>query len=96
LRRPRRLRIRTCCSSTPRSVLEIDVRDGRLQPRHGGASDPTAVVTADATTLVDLAFSRLELDDALARGRITVAGDQAKGHRLLESMTRARTGAAST
>jgi SCP-2 sterol transfer family len=77
-------------------VLQVDVRDGRLQPRHGGASDPTAVVTADATTLVDLAFSRLELDDALARGRITVAGDEAKGRRLLESMTRARTGAAST
>jgi DNA-binding HxlR family transcriptional regulator len=71
-------------------VLQVDVRNGRLQPRHGTASDPAAVITVGATTLVDLAFSRLELDDALARGRITVAGNQAAGRRLLESINRTR------
>lgn len=71
-------------------MLQVHVRNGRLQPRHGTASDPAAVITVGATTLVDLAFSRLELDDALARGRITVAGNQAAGRRLLESINRTR------
>jgi DNA-binding HxlR family transcriptional regulator len=68
-------------------LLEVDVRDGRLQPRHGAATDPVAVITIGATTLADLAFGRLDLDAALARGRVTVAGNHAAGRRLLESIT---------
>lgn len=68
-------------------VLHVDVRDGRLQPRLGSATDPTAVITARATTLADLALGRLDLDTALARGRVTVAGDEAAARRLLESLS---------
>jgi DNA-binding HxlR family transcriptional regulator len=69
-------------------VLRVDVRHGRLQPRHGPATDPTAVISARATTLADLALGRLDLDTALARGRVRVTGDEAAARRLLASIGR--------
>jgi DNA-binding HxlR family transcriptional regulator len=71
-------------------VLYVAVRDGRLQPGHGPATDPAAVITVRATTLADLALGRLDLDAALARGRIMLAGDQAAARRLLEALQRSR------
>ena len=71
-------------------VVHVDVRDGRLQPRQGAATDPIAVITVGATTLADLALGRLDLDAALAKQRVTLAGDQAAARRLLASVSRAR------
>lgn len=69
-------------------VLQVDVRDSRLQPRYGSATDPAAVITTRATTLADLALGRIDLDTAFSRGRVTVAGDEAAGRHLLESLSR--------
>jgi DNA-binding HxlR family transcriptional regulator len=71
-------------------VLHVDVRDGRLQPRQGAAPDPAAIITVNATTLADLALGRLRLDDAVAKERVTVVGDQTAARGLLESISRAR------
>jgi len=71
-------------------VLHVDVRDGRLQPRQGAAPDPAAIITVNATTLADLALGRLRLDDAVAKERVTVVGDQTAAGGLLESISRAR------
>src|SRR3982074_3493724 len=35
-------------------VLHVQCRDGNLQPHHGPADDPDAVLTVDATALADL------------------------------------------
>jgi DNA-binding HxlR family transcriptional regulator len=71
-------------------VLHVDVRDGRLQPRYGAATQPATVITAGATTLADLALARIDLETALANGRITLEGDQAAARRLLASISRAQ------
>ena len=71
-------------------VLHVDMRDGRLQPRQGAAPDPAAIITVNATTLADLALGRLRLDDAVAKERVTVVGDQTAARGLLESISRAR------
>jgi DNA-binding HxlR family transcriptional regulator len=70
-------------------VLHVDVRDGRLQPRQGAAPDPAAIITVNATTLADLALGRLGLDDAVAKERVTLVGDQTAARGLLESISRA-------
>jgi DNA-binding HxlR family transcriptional regulator len=70
-------------------VVHVDVRDGRLQPRQGAATDPIAVITVRATTLADLALGRLGLDAALAKQRVTLAGDREKARHLLASISRA-------
>ena len=71
-------------------VLHVDVRDGRLQPRQGAAPDPAAIITVNATTLADLALGRLGLDDAVAKERVTLVGDQTAARGLLESISRAQ------
>jgi DNA-binding HxlR family transcriptional regulator len=71
-------------------VLTVQVRDGRLQPRHGAAVDPAAVITTRPTVLTDLALGQLDLDEALARRRVRVAGDEAAARRLLEAIAGAR------
>jgi len=70
-------------------VVHVDVRDGRLQPRQGPATQPIAVISVRATTLADLALGRLDLDAALAKQRVTLAGDHEAARRLLASMSRA-------
>jgi hypothetical protein len=69
-------------------VLHVDVRDGRLQPRQGAASDPAALITVRATTLADLALGRVDLEAALAEGHVTVAGHDAAARHLLASISR--------
>jgi DNA-binding HxlR family transcriptional regulator len=68
-------------------VLHVQVRDGNLQPHHGPADDPDAVLTVDAMALADLSAGRLDVDDALAPGRVTVEGDADGGRRLLTSFS---------
>jgi DNA-binding HxlR family transcriptional regulator len=68
-------------------VLHVQVRDGNLQPHHGPADDPDAVLTIDAMALADLWAGRLDVDDALAVGRVTVDGDEDAGRRLLTSFS---------
>jgi DNA-binding HxlR family transcriptional regulator len=69
-------------------VLHVDVRDGRLQPRQGAATDPAAIITVNATTLAELALGRLGLDDVMAKERVTLVGDQKAARGLLESISR--------
>jgi len=68
-------------------VLHVQVREGNLQPHHGPADDPDAVLTMDAMALADLWAGRLEVDDALAAGRVTVDGDEDAARRLLTSFS---------
>ena len=68
-------------------VLHVQVRDGNLRPHHGPADDPDAVLTMDATALADLAAGRLEVDDALVAGRVTVDGNEDAARRLLTSFS---------
>ena len=68
-------------------VLHVQVRDGNLQPHHGPADDPDAVLTVDATALADLSAGRLDIDDALAAGRVTVDGNKDAARRLLTSFS---------
>ena len=68
-------------------VLHVQVRDGNLQPHHGPADDPDAVLTVDATALADLSAGRLDVDDALAAGRVTVDGNEDAARRLLTSFS---------
>src|SRR5437016_8433837 len=68
-------------------VLHVQVRDGNLQPHHGPADDPDAVLTVDAMALADLSAGRLDVDDALAAGRVTVEGDEDAARRLLTSFS---------
>jgi DNA-binding HxlR family transcriptional regulator len=70
-------------------VLHVDVRDGRLQPRQGAAPDPAAIITVNAMTLAELTLGRLGLDDAVAKERVTLVGDQTAARGLLESISRA-------
>jgi DNA-binding HxlR family transcriptional regulator len=68
-------------------VLHVQVREGNLQPHHGPADDPDAVLTMDAMALADLWAGRLEVDDALAAGRVTLGGDEDAARRLLTSFS---------
>jgi len=68
-------------------VLHVQVREGNLQPHHGPADDPDAVLTMDAMALADLWAGRLEVDDAVAAGRVTVDGDEDAARRLLTSFS---------
>jgi len=68
-------------------VLHVQVREGNLQPHHGPADDPDAVLTMDAMALADLWAGRLDVDDALAAGRVTVDGDEDAARRLLTSFS---------
>ena len=68
-------------------VLHVQVRDGNLQPHQGPADDPDAVLTMDATALADVSAGRLDVDDALAAGRVTVEGDEDAARRLLTSFS---------
>jgi DNA-binding HxlR family transcriptional regulator len=68
-------------------VLHVQVREGNLQPHHGPADDPDAVLTMDAMALADLWAGRLDVDDALAAGRVTLGGDEDAARRLLTSFS---------
>lgn len=68
-------------------VLHVQVRDRNLQPHQGPADDPDAVVRLDATTLADLALGRLDVDDALPTGRVTMEGDEDAARRLVASFS---------
>ena len=68
-------------------VLHVQVRDGNLRPHHGPADDPDAVLTTDAMALADLWAGRLDVDDALTAGRVTVDGDEDAAGRLLTSFS---------
>ena len=68
-------------------VLHVQVRDGNLQPHQGPADDPDAVLTMDATALADVSAGRLDVEDALAAGRVTVEGDEDAARRLLTSFS---------
>ena len=68
-------------------MLHVQVRDGNLQPHHGPADAPDAVLTMDATALADVSAGRLDVDDALAAGRVTVEGDEDAARRLLTSFS---------
>ena len=68
-------------------VLHVQVRESNLQPHHGPADDPDAVLTMDAMALADLWAGRLDVDDALAAGRVTVDGDEDAARRLLTSFS---------
>ena len=68
-------------------VLHVQVSDGNLQPHHGPADAPDAVLTMDATALADLSAGRLEVDDALVAGRVTVDGNEDAARRLLTSFS---------
>jgi len=73
-------------------VLHVQVRDGNLRPHHGPADDPDAVLTTDAMALADLWAGRLDVDDALTAGRVTVDGDEDAAGRLLTSFSGLPTG----
>jgi DNA-binding HxlR family transcriptional regulator len=68
-------------------VLRVEVRDRNLQPHRGPADDPDAVLRLDATTVADLALGRLEVDDALSTGRVTMERDEEAARRLLTSFS---------
>jgi DNA-binding HxlR family transcriptional regulator len=68
-------------------VLGVEVRDRNLQPHQGPADDPDAVLRLDATTLTDLALGRLEVDEALSTGRVTMERDEEAARRLLTSFS---------
>jgi len=68
-------------------VLRVEVRDRNLQPHQGLAHDPDAVLRLEATTLADLALGRLEVNDALSTGRVTMEGDEEAARRLLTSFS---------
>jgi DNA-binding HxlR family transcriptional regulator len=73
-------------------VLHVQVREGNLQPHHGPADDPDAVLTMDALALADLWAGRLDVDDALAPGRVRLDGDEDAARRLLTSFSGLPTG----
>ena len=68
-------------------VLHVQVRDGNLQPHQGPADDPDTILAMDATALADLSAGRLDIDDALAAGRVTVDGNKDAARRLLTSFS---------
>ena len=68
-------------------VLHVQVSGDNLQPHQGSADDADAVLTMDATTLADLSGGRLDVEDALAGSRVTVAGDEDAGRLLLTSFS---------
>jgi DNA-binding HxlR family transcriptional regulator len=66
--------------------MTLSVARGHVEAAFGDASHATATITADVSALLDLA-SRRQTRDALQReGRITVAGDPAAAHRLLDTI----------
>jgi DNA-binding HxlR family transcriptional regulator len=71
-------------------VFTVRAEHGSLAPSQGPATAPAAVITAPARTLAGLAFGTDELDRSLARGLVTVEGDEAAARRLLEHLTRRR------
>jgi DNA-binding HxlR family transcriptional regulator len=68
-------------------VLHVQVRDRNLQPHQGPADDPDTILATDATALADLSAGRLDVDDALAAGRVTVDGNEDAARRLLTSFS---------
>ena len=56
-------------------VFEVDVADGRCAVREGGASAPDATFTSDAATLFALRRRELTPKQAVASGKVKVAGD---------------------
>ena len=68
-------------------VLHVQVRDGNLQPHQGPADAPDAVLAMDATALADLSGGRLDVDDALTAGRVTVDGNEDAARLLLTSFS---------
>lgn len=64
-------------------LFELRVDHGNVSPRQGAPRDPDAVVTIPARTLAEIAIGDEDIDRLLARGAITIEGDDQAGAREL-------------
>jgi DNA-binding HxlR family transcriptional regulator len=91
------LALKTLFSATRAGELEGDyelriseqpfratVAGAKLELVRGEAEDPIAVLETDATTLGELLWRGLELDDAVSSGTLAVSGSKPAARRFLE------------
>jgi uncharacterized protein (TIGR03083 family) len=67
-------------------TVAMVVRDGRAKPTEPPA-DPTVRISTDAQTYACLATGRWTADHAVASGRVTFAGDEALGRRVVDNLS---------
>jgi DNA-binding HxlR family transcriptional regulator len=67
-------------------ILDIRAIDGHLQPSQGPLPGPAATITMSADTLAAIASGELDIPSSRATRLITVEGDSASAHRLLEAL----------
>jgi uncharacterized protein (TIGR03083 family) len=67
-------------------TLAIGVEGGRAKPIDPVPADPTVRLTMDAETFVRLGCGRIDPAAAVADGAVRIEGDDALGHRVVESM----------
>lgn len=65
-------------------VITVEVAGGALQVARAPAEDADVAISLDHATFVDLAARRMQVDEALANGRLRVDGEVAKVHQLFE------------
>ncbi len=65
-------------------AFELEPREEALLVRRGPARSPAVALHSDTETLVAVLWHSLELDAAIADGRLTVHGDRIAAARLLE------------
>jgi DNA-binding HxlR family transcriptional regulator/putative sterol carrier protein len=63
-------------------AFHFTIDDGAIDVHDGRAADPSVVVTTDEETWADVASGETTVDDALAEGTMTIAGDPAAARRL--------------
>ena len=68
-------------------VVHVEARDGRLHPRQGPAPSPTAVITARAAALAQIASGDVTIPAALDSAAVAITGDRAAARRFLDLMS---------
>jgi DNA-binding HxlR family transcriptional regulator len=65
----------------------LRIADGRLHARQGTVGGPAATIDTDPGTLVSVLWHDRALEDAIAAGSLTIAGDRRLAERLLGSFS---------
>ena len=63
----------------------IRIGGGRLQARQGAVDGAAATIVTDSGTLVSVLWHGRSLEDAIAAGSLTIAGDRVAAEQLLDS-----------
>jgi DNA-binding HxlR family transcriptional regulator len=72
-------------------TFHVRSRDGHLQPLHGPATNPDAVISMSTATLLTMANGNLDPRSTKAGKLIDVEGDAAGARRLLDALARPAT-----